>query len=39
MDVESIKDRQRFALAVIAFLDLASFFSDGVDFVPDEVGG
>ena len=39
MDVESVKDRQPFALPVAAFLDLAPFFIDGVDLVADEVRG
>ena len=39
MDVEPIKECQRFALALAAFLDLAPFFSDGVDFVANEGGG
>jgi hypothetical protein len=38
MDVEPIKECQRFALALAAFLDLAPFFSDGVDFVANEGG-
>ena len=31
MDVESVKDRQPFALTLAAFLDLAPFSLDGVD--------
>jgi hypothetical protein len=38
MDVEPVKDRQRFALALADFLDLAPFSSDGVDFVVNETG-
>jgi hypothetical protein len=38
MDVESVKDRQPFALTLAAFLDLTPFFIDGVDFVADEFG-
>ena len=37
MNVESVKDRQPFALTLAAFLDLAPFFIDGVDLVADEV--
>ena len=39
MNVESVKDRQPFALPLAAFLDLAPFFIDGVDLAADEVGG
>ena len=38
MNVEPIKDRQRFALKLAPFLDLTPFFIDGVDFVADEFG-
>jgi hypothetical protein len=37
--VESVKDRQPFALPVAAFLDLAPFFIDGVDLAADEGRG
>jgi hypothetical protein len=39
MDVESVKDRQPFALTLAAFLDLAPFFIDRIDFVANELGG
>ena len=39
MDMEPIKDRERFVLTLAAFLDLAPFFIDGVDFVAAEVAG
>ena len=38
MDVESVKDRQPFALTLAA-LDLAPFFIDGVDLVANEGRG
>jgi hypothetical protein len=37
--VESVKDRQPFALTLAAFLDLAPFFIDGVDLAADEGRG
>jgi hypothetical protein len=39
MDMEPVKDGQRFALTLAAFLNLALFFIDGVDLAVDEVGG
>src|SRR5580765_3128531 len=39
MNVESVKDRQPFALTLAAFLDLTPFFIDCVDLAADEVGG
>ena len=39
MDVESVKNRQPFALTLAAFLDLAPFFIDGVDLAADEGRG
>jgi hypothetical protein len=39
MDVESVKDRQPFALTLAAFLDLTPFFIDGVNFVANEGRG
>jgi hypothetical protein len=38
MNVEPIKDRQRFTLALAAFLDLTSFFIDRVDLALDRGG-
>jgi hypothetical protein len=39
MDVESVKDRQPFALTVAAFLDLTPFFIDCVDLAANEGRG
>ena len=36
MDVEPVKDRQRFVLALAALLDLTPFFIDRVDLALDE---
>ena len=38
MDVEPVKDRQRFVLALAALLDLTPFFIDRVDLALDEAG-